>query len=121
MFANLLLGFHRAGPRRDHNFRPADRTPLPRSTIEPSGRQFRAASLNGCEIGTISSTPGAARSASSSRGAVAVADDSNHGSLLPAAQVRLKTTLLNAFHDVVNLFFRCIGHVDDHFPPRLLF
>ena len=45
----------------------------------------------------------------------AFADDSDHGSLLPAAQMRLKTALLNAFHDVVDLLFRCVyGHVDNH-------
>ena len=49
---------------------------------------------------------------------VAFSYDSNHGSLLAAAQMRLKTALLNALHDVVNLLFRCVYiHVDDHCIP----
>src|SRR4029077_3275553 len=45
---------------------PPTVTPLPRSTIEPSGWKWREASLNGCATRTMSSTPGAASSASSS-------------------------------------------------------
>jgi hypothetical protein len=54
------------GPAATTTSVPPIVTPLPKSSTEPSGRQLREASLNGCEIGTSSSTPGAARSASSS-------------------------------------------------------
>src|SRR6185437_4289226 len=47
---------------------------------------------------------------------IAIAHDSDHGSLLPANQVRLKAALLDAGHYVADLAFGCITqHIDDHF------
>src|SRR5580704_1863819 len=54
------------GPAATATDVPPTITPLPRSTIEPSGWKWREASLNGCATRTMSSTPGAASSASSS-------------------------------------------------------
>src|SRR5271156_1379028 len=40
---------------------------------------------------------------------------SDHGPFLPAAQMRLAPALLDSFHHVIDLLFRCIRrHVDNH-------